>query len=127
MRNAAKKPDKEIAAMNQSVVSTDTQPLEDPEAILDLILSDIELLLKQKYSVLLKQNDLFNISRLNFLLGGQFRIARLAREQGFLLQDCEMCVHYDKELSYCQYYHLMFTQKEDTYYYSGLCPVLKIK
>ncbi|WP_371380215.1 hypothetical protein [Sporomusa aerivorans] len=126
MRNSAKKElDEEIAATNQLAEGTDAQAFWDPDAVLDLVLSDIELLLEQKYPVLAKHTDLFNISRLNFLLGGQFRIARLAREQGVLIQDCEMCIHYDKELSYCQYYRLIFTQKDDLYYYSGLCPALK--
>lgn len=126
MRNdEIKKPHNESAATDQSAAGPDSQASLDPEAVLDLILSDIELLLKEKYPGLSQHKDLFNISRLNFLLGGQFRIARLARKQGVLIQDCEMCVHYDKELSYCQYYQLLFTQKDDSYYYSGLCPALK--
>lgn len=122
MNMAKRKPDTETAATAQSADDADRL---DPEAVLNLILGDIELLLEQKYPALSKHNALFNISRLRFLLGGQFRIARLAREQGFLIQDCEMCVHYDKELSYCQHYRLMFTQKDESYYYSGLCPALK--
>lgn len=125
MENVEKKLKKEMGDGTQAVDCADIPEIGDPEAILDLVLDDIKLLLNEKYPVLLKQNELFNISRLNFLLGGQFRIARMAREQGFLIQDCEMCVHYDKELSYCHHYCLIFKQKDDSYYYSGLCPVLK--
>ncbi|WP_139025361.1 hypothetical protein [Acetonema longum] len=123
-----KKTDKEILATDlfNPSANSDNQALLDPEVQLDLILDDIELLLKRKYPDLSNDKNLFNISRLQFLLGGQFRIARLVREQGFVIQDCEMCLHYDCQFSYCQYYRLRLTRREDSYYYAGLCPALRI-
>lgn len=99
----------------------------DPDVVLDLIFNDIHRLLKEKYASLTQDTALFNMSRLHSLLGGQFRIARMAREQGFLLQDCEMCIHYDRQLSHCRYYQLIFTRKDEQYYYGALCPALQTK
>lgn len=123
-----KKPDKEIPVTGLGSLSADgaDNQVLDPEELLDLILDDIALLLNQKYPAFSQDKSLFNISRLQFLLGGQFRIARLVREQGFVIQDCDMCLHYDQQFSYCQYYRLLFTQRDDFYYYAGLCPALKI-
>lgn len=120
-----KKPDSTISKERPFAEDADAQAFGEPELLIDAVLKDVEGLLNQKYPMLLKRKELFNISRLHFLLGGQFRVARMAREEGFLLQDCEMCVHYDKALSYCQYYRRLFTKKEEAYYYGGLCPALK--
>jgi hypothetical protein len=74
----------------------------------------------------LENTDFFNLTRLEFLLGGQFRIAKMAREQGYIIEDCEMCSCFDRELSYCQHYHILLAHEEKRhYYYAALCPALK--
>jgi hypothetical protein len=98
----------------------------DPDRIMELILSDIGLLLAAKYKPYLENTDFFNLTRLEFLLGGQFRIAKMAREQGYIIEDCEMCSCFDRELSYCQHYHILLAHEEKRhYYYAALCPALK--
>lgn len=98
----------------------------DPDRIMELILNDIGQLLAAKYTSYLANTDFFNLTRLEFLLGGQFRIAKMAREQGYLIEDCEMRSCFDRELSYCQHYHILLAhEKERHYYYAALCPALK--
>jgi len=97
----------------------------EPDKIIELILDDIGLLLTSKYQVHLENTRYFNISRLQFLLGGQFRIAKMALDAGYIIEDCEMCGCFDRDLSYCQHYHIMLTyEKERYYYYAALCPAL---
>lgn len=97
----------------------------DPDQIIELILDDIGLLLTSKYQVNLENTRYFNISRLQFLLGGQFRIAKMARDAGYIIEDCEMCSCFDRDLFYCQHYHVMLSyEKERHYYYAALCPAL---
>lgn len=97
----------------------------DPDQIIELILADIGLLLTEKYQTNLENTRYFNIGRLQFLLGGQFRIAKMARDAGYIIEDCEMCSYFDRDLSYCQHYHIMLTyEKERHYYYAALCPAL---
>lgn len=128
MRDSFKnQPRRVIVGADAAEDSLRKQPAFNPDVVLDLILSDIHRLLKEKYAFLAHDTAFFNMSRLSFLIGGQFRIARVAREQGFLLQDCEMCTHYDRQLSHCQYYQLSFTRKDEQYYYGALCPALKTK
>lgn len=98
----------------------------DPDRIIELILNEIKLMLASKYRPCLENTDFFNLSRLEFLLGGQFRIAQMAREQGYIIEDCEMCSFLERHLSYCQYYRLMLAQEgERHYYYAALCPAFK--
>lgn len=101
------------------------EEVSDPDRIISLILSDIGSLLTSNYQTLLEDTSYFNIRRLEFLLGGQFRIAKMAREEGYIIEDCEMCGSFDRDLSYCQHYHVMLTyEKERHYYYAALCPAL---
>lgn len=109
----------------QSGTATPLPQTSDPDQIIELILDDIGLLLTSKYQVNLENTRYFNIGRLQFLLGGQFRIAKMARDAGYIIEDCEMCSYFDRDLSYCQHYHVMLTyEKERHYYYAALCPAL---
>lgn len=109
----------------QSGTATPLPQASDPDQIIELILDDIGLLLTSKYQVNLENTRYFNIGRLQFLLGGQFRIAKMARDAGYIIEDCEMCGYFDRDLSYCQHYHVMLTyEKERHYYYAALCPAL---
>ncbi|WP_312562849.1 hypothetical protein [Anaerospora sp.] len=107
------------------VVSNMLEEVSDPDHIVDLILKDIGSLLTTNYQPHLENTNYFNIHRLEFLLGGQFRISKMAREEGYIIEDCEMCTSFDRDLSYCQHYHIMLTyEKERHYYYAALCPAL---
>lgn len=99
-----------------------------PDGIVDTVLLDASLMLEQKYGNLLAQSAYFNISRLPSLLGAQFAIAKQAIQEGYVIQDCELCDFWDKTLFYCSYYQATQTKDEKTnYYYQSLCPALKIK
>lgn len=99
-----------------------------PDDIVDMVLVDASIMLEQKYGDQLAQSAYFNISRLSSLLGSPFTIARQAIQEGYVIQDCELCDFWDRTLLYCSYYNFMQTKEERTdYFYQSLCPALKLK
>ncbi len=99
-----------------------------PDEVVEQILHDVSIMVKNKYGPLLSKTELFNLSKLEALLGAQFKIARQARLEGYVIQDCDMCSSWDKGLRYCNYYQ--FQQASQTrldYYYQALCPALTLK
>jgi hypothetical protein len=105
---------------------TDTSQV--PDEIVEQVLHDVSLMVEARYRPLLAKTELFNLGKLEFLLGAQFRIARQARLEGYMIQDCDMCSSWDKATRYCNYYQVQqSTQVRLDYYYQALCPALTLK
>ncbi len=99
-----------------------------PDEIVEQVLLDIAMLVETKYGPMLSETELFNLNKLDSLLGAQFIIARRARLEGYMIQDCDMCSSWDKGLRYCNYYHFQqSSQIRLDYYYQALCPALTLK
>ncbi len=99
-----------------------------PDEIVEQVLHDVSMMVEKKYGPMLSQSRLFNLSKLESLLGAQFKIARRARSEGYMVQDCDMCSFWDRTLRYCNYYHFQqSSQTRPDYFYQALCPALKLK
>lgn len=100
----------------------------EPDGIVDAVLTDAAKMLDEKYGKILSHSTFFNINRMATLLGSQFSLARQAIQEGYVIQDCEICTFWDKTLPYCQYYKKLQTDNVRTdYYYQSLCPALRLK
>lgn len=99
-----------------------------PDEIVEQVLLDVSMLVETKYGPMLAKTGLFNLSKLESLLGAQYKIARRARLEGYMIQDCDMCSSWDKVLRYCNYYQFQQSgQIRLDYYYQALCPALTLK
>ncbi len=99
-----------------------------PDEIIEQVLLDVSIMVEEKYSPLLSKTALFNLNKLESLLGAQFKIARQARFEGYMIQDCDMCSSWDKDLRYCNFYqYWQSSQIRLDYYYQALCPALTLK
>ncbi len=105
---------------------TDTPQV--PDEIVEQILLDVSMMVETRYGPLLAKTALFNLEKLEFLLGAQFRIARQARLEGYMIQDCDMCSSWEKATRYCNYYQVQQSMHVRLdYYYQALCPALTLK
>jgi hypothetical protein len=99
-----------------------------PDEIVEQVLLDVSIMVENKYGPMLSKTELFNLSKLESLLGAQFKIARQARLEGYMIQDCDMCSFWDKGLRYCNHYQFQqSSQIRLDYYYQALCPALTFK
>jgi hypothetical protein len=99
-----------------------------PDEIVEQVLLDVATLVETRYGSLLAKTEFFNLGKLAFLLGAQFRIARQARLEGYMIQCCDMCSSWDKATRYCNYYQVQQSkQVKLDYYYQALCPALTLK
>ena len=106
---------------NGNIIST------DPDEITSVILKDVAGYITEKYGQNLAHSKYFNLQRLPFLLGGQFLIAKEARSAGYIIEDCEMCGCFDRQLSFCNYYkQALIFESNHFYYHKALCPALVV-
>jgi len=97
----------------------------DPDQTIDFLLKEVTGFINEKHGRSLTTSRYFNMQRLSWLIGSQFV---KARKNGFVIEDCEMCSCFDREICYCSHYHQVLRLEQNPFYYhKALCPALVIK